>query len=108
MSKYVLVETISQYRMRYVIEVPDNHNDGEFPCTAKQWAEDTVTMEEMKEFSQQWLGEVISSSRELTREQIIELVNEDNDYCNGKYGTPWSDEQKLDTFVTPIGYERDR
>ena len=104
MSKYVLVETISQYRMRYVIEVPDDHNDGEHPCTTKQWAEDSVTMEEMKEFSQQWLGEVITSSRELTRDQVLELVNEDNDYCNGKYGNPWSDEQKIETFITPIGY----
>ena len=107
MSKYVLVETVSQYRMRYVIEVPDDHNDGDHPCTAKQWAEDSVTMEEMKEFSQYWLGEVITSSRELTRESVIELINEDNDYCNGKYGNPWSDEQKIETFVTPIGYKRD-
>jgi hypothetical protein len=59
MSKFVLVETISQYRMRYVIEVPDDHNDGEFPCTAETWAEDTVTMEEMTEFSQKWLGYVM-------------------------------------------------
>lgn len=107
MSKYVLVEAIAQYRMRYVIEVPDDHNDGTHPCSAKQWAEDTVTMEDMKEFSQHWLGETITSSRELTRDQVLELVNEDNDYVNGKYGNPWSDEQKIDTFVTPIGYKRD-
>lgn len=107
MSKFVLVETISQYRMRYVIEVPDDHNDGEYPCTAKQWAEDSVTMDDMKEFSQHWLGEVISSSREISRDEVLELVNEDNGYCNGEYGEPWSDEQKIDTFVTPIGYRRD-
>lgn len=107
MSKFVLVETISQYRMRYVIEVPDDHNDREVPCTAIQWAEDTVTMEEMKEFSQKWLGEVIATSREVDRDEILRMVNEDNDYCNGKYGTPWSDEQKLETFITPIGYKGD-
>ena len=108
MSKFVLVESISQYRMRYVIEVPDDHNDGEFPCTAKQWAEDTVTSEEMKEFSQLWIGETITSSREVDRQEILELVNEDNDYCNGKHGyEPWSDDQKIETFVTPIGYKRD-
>ena len=107
MSKFVLVETISQYRMRYVIEVPDDHNDREVPCTAIQWAEDTVTIEEMKEFSQKWLGEVIATSREVDRDEILRMVNEDNDYCNGKYGTPWSDEQKIETFVTPIGYKGD-
>ena len=51
MSKFVLVEAISQFRERYVIEVPDDHNEREYPCTAIAWAEDTVTIEEMKEFS---------------------------------------------------------
>jgi hypothetical protein len=102
MSKFVLVETISQYRMRYVIEVPDNHNEGECPCTATQWAEDTVTCEEMKEFSQKWIGESILDSRELSREELIQLCDKDNDYAQ-----VWDDEKKLEVFVTPIGYERD-
>lgn len=99
MSKFILVETISQYRMRYVIEVPDNHNDNEYPCSAISWAEDSVTMEEMKEFSQKWIGEVITSSREVSTEEILNLCNDDNDYCK-----TWSDEKKLEVFVTPIGY----
>jgi hypothetical protein len=102
MSKYVLVETISQFRQRYVIEVPDNHNDGEFPCSAIQWAEDTVTMEEMKEFSQKWLGETITSSREVSKEEIISLCDMDNDYCSS-----WEPEKKLEVFVTEVGYKRD-
>ena len=105
MSKFVLVETISQYRMRYVIEVPDDHMEGEFPCPATTWAEDTVTCEEMKEFSQKWLGETITSSREVDRVEILRLCNEDNDYCNGMYGDAWSDDKKLEVFVTPIGYK---
>jgi hypothetical protein len=105
MSKFVLVETLSQYRMRYVIEVPDDHDTRQHPCSAIQWAEDTVTMEEMKEFSQKWLGETIIDSREINREEVIQLVNVDNDYCNGKYGNPWSDEKKMQVFVTPIGYK---
>lgn len=102
MSKFVLVETISQFRQRYVIEVPDDHDEGEYPCSANTWAEDSVTMEEMKEFSQKWLGEVISSSRELTREEVIALCDQDNEYCK-----EWTDEQKFNAFVTEIGYERD-
>ena len=100
MSKFVLVETISQYRMRYVIEVPDDHNEREYPCTANQWAEDTVTAEEMREFSQKWLGEVISSSREVTQEEILKLCDEDNEYLKS-----WSDEDKLRLFVTEIDYK---
>lgn len=106
MSKLVLVETISQYRMRYVIEVPDNHADvtaESFGCTAKQWAEDTVTMEEMKEFSQQWLGEVITSTREVSREEVLSLCDEDNAYCSS-----WSDDRKMEVFVTEIGYKPER
>ena len=99
MSKYVLVETLSQYRMRYVIEVPDDHNDKEFPCTAIQWAEDTVTCEEMKEFSQKWLGETIIGSREVTRDEIIKVCDEDNDYLKS-----WTEEDKMG-LVTPIGYK---
>ena len=102
MSKYVLVETISQYRMRYVIEVPDNHNDGEIPCEATTWAEDTVTCEDMKEFSQKWLGETITSSREIDSAEILRLCNEDNNYCSS-----WTDEKKLEVFVTPIGYKNE-
>ena len=106
MSKFVLVETISQYRMRYVIEVPDNHAEvtpDSFGCTATQWAEDTVTMEEMKEFSQKWLGEVITSSREVFSEEILNLCDEDNNYCK-----TWSDEKKLEVFITPIGYKQEK
>lgn len=102
MSKFVLVDALAQYRMRYVIEVPDDHNDGEFPCTAIQWAEDTVTMEEMKEFSQLYLGETIFSSREISKEEIIPMCDNENDYCK-----TWNDEQKLKAFVTEVGYKRD-
>ena len=101
MSKYVLVETISQFRQRYVIEVPDNHNDGEYPCTAEQWAADTVTSEEYVEFSQLYLGETILSTREIAKEEIIPLCDEDNAYLK-----TWTDEQKMN-LVTPIGYKRD-
>jgi hypothetical protein len=101
MSKYVLVDTLSQYRMRYVIEVPDDHNDKEFPCSAIQWAEDTVVMEEMKEFSQKWLGETIIGSREVTRDEILKACDEDNNYLKS-----WTEEQKMN-LVTPIGYKGD-
>ena len=100
MSKYILVDAISQFRMRYVIEVPDN--DGEYPCTAESWAMDTVTMQEAKEFSQEWLGETIVSAHEIANEKIITLCDVDNDYCKS-----WDTEQKMKVFVTEIGYKNE-
>lgn len=99
MSKYVLVETISQFRMRYVVEVPDDHNEREYPCSAILWAEDTVTLEEAKEFSQKHIGELILSSHEITPEQIITMCDQDNEYC-----ASWDREKKMEAFVTKIGY----
>lgn len=103
MSKFVLVETISQYRMRYVIEVPLDHNDGEFPCSATGWAEDTVASDDMVEMSQKWLGETIVSAHEITNEHIIKLCDEDNEHCK-----TWDREKKMEVFVTPIGYKREK
>jgi len=81
----VLVECILQYRIRYVVEVPSGHS---------AWALDTVTMEEAKEFSQLSLGETIISHRLVSRDEVLKLCDEDNDYCHS-----WTDEEKLDAFV---------
>ena len=82
----VLVECVSQFRQRYVVEVP----------TGKaEWALDTVVMNEAKEFSQEHLGETIVSHRVLTRDEVLSLCNKDNAYCSS-----WTDEKKFETFVT--------
>jgi hypothetical protein len=85
-TEYVLVEAVSTFRMRYVVEVPV----GKSP-----WALDTVTMEEAKEFSQQHLGETIVSHRVIDRDEVIRLCDEDNDYMQSK-----SDDDKFKIFVT--------
>lgn len=82
MSKWVMVETVSQHRMRYCVEVPDDVEGGEYPCTPKDYASDTVVCEDAKEFSQEWLGETIVSTREVAFEDAIKLFKEDNDYLS--------------------------
>lgn len=85
-TQLVLVECVSQFRQRYVVEVP----------TGKaEWALDTVVMNEAKEFSQEHLGETIVSHRVLTRDEVLSLCNKDNAYCSS-----WTDEKKFETFVT--------
>ena len=85
-TKLVLVETVLQYRMRYVVEVPASN---------PEWALDTVTLEEAREFSQLYLGETITSHRVISDEEMLKLCDEDNDYLKS-----WSEEQKYNTFVT--------
>jgi hypothetical protein len=102
MSKYILVEAVSQFRQRYVVEVPYPPNDGDCPCTAEEWAADTVTMQDAKEFSQLWLGEVITSTREISKEETLVMCDKDNDYVQS-----WTDEQKMHSFVTEIGHKEE-
>lgn len=87
-TEFVLVECVSQFRMRYVVEVPKGK---------AEWALDTVTCNDAVEFSQEHLGETIVSHRVLKdRVEVIELCDQDNAYCK-----PWEDEKKFEVFVTP-------
>jgi hypothetical protein len=92
-TQYVLVECISQFRQRYVVEVPTGIDQWGKDKTL--WALDTVTMEEAKEFSQQHLGETIVSHWVLSRDEVLEMCDQDNYYCKD-----WSNEKKIETFVT--------
>ena len=93
-TKLYLIETVSMFRMRYVVE-----------ARSEEHAMDEVTMHasggenELREFSQHHIDEVISSGRELTQEQYMELFDKDNDYLKS-----WTDEQKLD-FINKIDYK---
>lgn len=85
-TELVMVECISTFRQRYVVEVPKG---------CDEWALDTVTMEEAKEFSQQHLGETIVSHRVVSKEEVLQICDIDNHYCKS-----WTDEQKISNFVT--------
>lgn len=80
MAKY-LVETVSMFRMRYVIEaLEDTH------------ACDTVIMNDgdVEEFSQVHLDEIITSTREIDDAEYLRLFNQDNDYLKD-----WDDSLKF-------------
>lgn len=100
MSKYIMVDTVSQFRMRYVVEVPDDVEEGEYPCTPEDYAMDMVTCEEAKEFTQHHLGETIVSTREVSLEEAIAQFRKDEPM----FGESWGDEQITKSAITPIGY----
>ena len=85
---WVQVDCISQMRVRYMVEVPADH---------PEYALDTVTCEEAKEFSQEWLGETIVSHRVISESDALKLCDKDNDYAVG-----WKENHKIKTFFTKM------
>lgn len=88
-TEWVLVDCVSTFRMRYMVEVPKGQ---------ELWALDTVTMHEAKEFSQEHLGETIVSHRVVTEKEALKICDQDNDYAK-----KWSKAQKIDAFFTRDG-----
>lgn len=87
-TELVLVDTVSSYRVRYLVEVPKGK---------KEWALDTVTMEDAKEFSQEYLGEQIASHRVVTEAEALKILDEDNEYT-----ASWPTELKKKNFFTSL------
>ena len=99
-KQWVLVECVSQFRQRYMVEVPVGTD--QFGKDKSEWALDTVTMNEAKEFSQEHLGETIVSHRVISQADALVLCDKDNAYV-----AEWTDEQKLDTFFIREGEKVD-
>lgn len=85
-QEWVLVDTISTFRMRYMVQVPKGK---------AEWALDTVAWEEAKEFSQEHMGEQVVSHRVVTQQEAIDICDADNSYAKS-----WTDEQKMNVFFT--------
>ena len=92
-TEWVLVEAISQFRERYMVEVPKGK---------AEWALDTVTLNQAQEFSQEHLGEVIVSHRVVSFDEALEMCDKDNHYCKA-----WDTDKKLDAFFTKDGVTYD-
>ena len=94
-KKLYLVETVSIFRQRYVIEAKEAEH-----------AEDEVTMyatgpyyEDFSEFSQKHVAENIVSTREITSDEYMKIFDEDNDYLKN-----WTDVEKMQ-FINVIDYK---
>ena len=93
--QWVLVETVSQFRQRYMVQVPVGTD--QFGNDKLDWALDTVTLEEAKEFSQKHLGETIISHRVVTEEEALALCDQDNEYTQ-----VWNNDHKISAFFTKV------
>jgi hypothetical protein len=92
-TEWVMVECVSTFRERYMVEVPKGH---------AEYALDTVTMNEAKEFSQEYLGETIVSHRVVTKEEAFKMCDHDNDYTKS-----WDNETKVKNFFTTLSDQGD-
>ncbi len=98
-SDYVVVDTISVFKQRYIIprdEVERMNEDmvGTEKLT-KQWAQESVESEEVKEFSQRWLGETVTNVDIVDTEKALSLFKDDNEQLSEE----WSQAKQLD-FIT--------
>lgn len=91
-KKLYLVETVSMFRMRYVIEAREaSHAEDEFTME--------IGKESFKEFSQHHMDEVIVSTRELSAQDYLELFDKDNDYCKS-----WDISKKMES-INSVEYQ---
>ena len=90
-NDYVVVTTVSQFRMRYVMHKDDLQKmNPDALVNPIEWAQDAITCNECEDFSQEHLGEVIIDTATMTEEEMLELFNKDNTYLS-----QWSDEYKV-------------
>lgn len=99
-TQWVLVETVSLYRHQYMVEVPigiDNYGKDK-----ADWALDTVTMEEAKEFYQQYISENIVSHCVIDKDEAIAMFRKQNPEFS-----KWSDELIMKNHFTTWQEQQD-
>jgi hypothetical protein len=94
-KKLYLVETISFFRQRYVIEALEaSHAEDEVVMTMHDGS--------ITEFSQKHIDENITSTREISVDEYLKLFDQDNDYLSN-----WSVSQKMQSINT-IKYDDEK
>lgn len=88
-KKLYIVETISIFRMSYLVEaLEEGHALDEVVCN----------LGDFEEFNQKHLDETIVSSREVDEVEYLKIFDKENDYLKG-----WTPHQKLQ-FMRKIDY----
>jgi hypothetical protein len=94
-GKYAIATVISSFRQRYVIPTEALQEMNEKidldETHAKQWLEESVGCEEVKEFSQKFLGEQVIDIEVVDEKKILDTFDKDNDYL-----VDWSTEKKIE------------
>ena len=97
MSKYVMVNAVSMFNMKYCVEVPDEVEDKDL----LDHVEKQVSAGDTLEFTQRHMGETVSNYSVVTKDEILEEFRSEEPYF-----ASWGDELIM-RQVTPIGFNRD-
>ena len=90
-KKLYLVETVSMFRMRYVVEAEEaEHANDEVVCNN----------DHLEEFSQKHIDESVWDTKEISEKEYIDLFNKDNDYL-----ISWKKDAKM-ALINVIDYEK--
>ena len=81
-KRYATFTTVSMFKHRYVVEMKE---DDKLENLA-----DLVTCEELEEFSQTHVDELIIDMDTISEEEMLRLFRKENDYLNS-----WTDEYVL-------------
>jgi hypothetical protein len=93
MMPLYLVETVSIFRHRYVVEAKEEDH-------AADEVVYNMTDSDFKEFSQHHVDECITSIRQIKDEEFEPLFDKDNDYLKD-----WTLQSKRDKFINVIEYD---
>lgn len=98
-GKYAVVTVISSFRQRYVIPTEGLQElNVDFDLDEKEacvWAEEEVMAENVKEFSQHWLGESVIDVDVVSEERVLQLMKKDNKYLT-EGENAWTVEKQID------------
>lgn len=89
-----LVETVSMFRMRYVIDCKDETHATDTVITG-----DAGDGKMLSELSQMHIDENVTSVRKISMPEYMEIFDKDNDYLQS-----WSKEQKRN-MITKVKYK---
>lgn len=89
-NKYAIVTAVSSFRIRYVVPMDALQNENKHCEVNEDWACDMVVVNEVEEFSQEWLGEYIVDVRQAEQQEVLELFDKENDYASS-----WTEDYKL-------------
>lgn len=90
-KRYAVVTAVSSHRLRYVVPLDQLQEMNTEAEVQAEWLADSVVMQEVEEFSQEWLGEQIIDTSVMSEDQMLQLFDKDNNYLNS-----WTNEYKIE------------